>query len=114
MTAVVDNNLPLTLARRLRELQAGVEVKHLVELGLQNQSDDSLRQRWRRDAVIWITRDEDFWLDAPELWAVIWVNCHNPRLQFLRGAVAVAVASRLSTLPPGARLLVTEQLASLM
>ena len=114
MTAIIDNNLPLTLARRLRELQAACEVRHLVELGLQDQSDDNLRQRWRRDTVIWITRDEDFWLDAPGLWAVVWINCHNPRLQFLRGEVAVAVAARLPTLAPGARLLVTEQLVTLM
>ncbi|OGV66931.1 MAG: hypothetical protein A3K19_03670 [Lentisphaerae bacterium RIFOXYB12_FULL_65_16] len=114
MTALVDNNLPLSLARRMREIQDRVEVKHLVELGLQNRTDASLRRRWRHEGIIWITRDEDFWLDAPESWAVVWVHCHNPRLSFLRDVVAPAVAARLPALTPGARLLVTEQMVSLM
>ena len=114
MTAIVDNNLPLSLARRLGQLQTQVAVQHLVDLSLQNQTDQNLRRRWDKGQVIWITRDEDFWLDAPESWAVVWVQCHNPRLSFLRDVVAPAVAGRLAMLTPGARLLVTEQMVSLM
>ena len=66
MTAIVDNNLPLSLARRMGELQDRVEVQHLVDLGLQDRTDESLRRRWRHEAVVWITRDEDFWLEAPK------------------------------------------------
>ena len=51
MTAVVDSNLPLNLARRIAESQPGVEVKHLVELGLQDQTHDDLRRRWFHDFV---------------------------------------------------------------
>jgi len=114
MTAVVDNNMPLSLARRMRDLQSLIPVMHIVELGLQDRSDDSLRRHWRQDEVIWVTRDEDFWLDAPASWAVVWVHCHNPRLSFLREVVAPAIAARLAELRPSARLLVTEQLVSLM
>ena len=114
MTAIVDNNLPLSLARRLGESQRAVTVKHVVELGVQDHPDDGLRRRWQFEPVIWITRDEDFWLEAPESWAVVWVSCHNPRLSFLRDVVAPAVAGRLAELTPGARLLVTETLISRM
>ena len=114
MTAIVDNNLPLSLARRMGESQREVEVKHVVELGVQDETDDDLRRRWQDQAVIWITRDEDVWLDAPERWAVVWVSCHNPRLAFLRDAVAPAIAARLADLAPGARLLVTENLIALV
>ena len=114
MIAVVDNNLPLSLARRLAELQKAVEVRHLVDLGLQHQSDEKLRRHWQNDEVIWVPRDEDFWLGSPKGWAVVWVNCHNPRLVFLRDRVAPAIASRIPDLTPGCRLLVTEEIVSLM
>jgi predicted nuclease of predicted toxin-antitoxin system len=114
MIAVVDNNLPLSLARRLAGLQSSIEVQHLVDLGLQHQSDESLRRRWRHDAIVWISRDEDFWLGSPKRWAVVWINCHNPRLAFLRDQVAPAIASRIPDLTPGSRLLVTEEMVSLI
>jgi hypothetical protein len=62
MIAIFDNNLPLSLARQMGQLQTGVAVSHIVELGLQDRSDASLRRRWKHDEVIWITRDEDFWM----------------------------------------------------
>lgn len=114
MKAIVDNNLPLSLARRLSASQRAVEVNHVVDLGVQDRSDEDLRRKWRNHAVIWITRDEDFWLDAPERWAIVWVNCHNPRLAFLRDVVAPAIAGWLAELDPGARLLVTESVIALM
>ena len=114
MIAIVDNNLPLSMARRMGQLQNRVAVSHLVDLGLQDLTDQSLRRHWRHDDVIWITRDEDFWLDAPKTWAVVWVRCHNPRLAFLRDEVAPAIAARLPDLTSGARFLVTEELLTLM
>jgi len=114
MNAIVDNNLPLSMARRLGELQNHVEVTHVVDLGVQDESDESLRKRWRHENIVWLTRDEDFWLDAPEPWAVVWIHCHNPRLSFLRDVVAPAIAGRLPELAAGSRLLVTEELVSLM
>ena len=114
MIAVVDNNLPLSLVRRLAERQGSVEVRHLVDLRLQHRSDESLRRHWRHEAIVWISRDKDFCLESPKGWAVVWVNCHNPRLAFLRGRVAPAIASRIPELGPGSRLLVTEEVVSLM
>jgi hypothetical protein len=45
---------------------------------------------------------------------VVWINCHNPRLAFLRDRVAPAIASRIPDLDPGSRLLVTEEMVSLI
>ncbi len=114
MKAIVDNNLPLSLARQMGGSQHAVEVSHVVDLGVQDEPDAELHRRWCHEAVIWVTRDEDFWLDAPEGWAVVWINCHNPRLAFLRDVVGPAIAGRLAGLTPGARLLVTETVIGLV
>ena len=114
MRAIIDNNLPLVLAQRLRAAQNQVTVEHVVELGLQACSDTELRRRWEQDEIIWITRDEDFWLAAPSSWAVVWISCHNPRLAFLRDVLGPTVAEHLPRLTPGMRLLVTEDWVSVM
>ena len=78
MTAIVDNNLPISLTRWMDADQDEVAVRHVVDLGLQDETDDALRSRWHNDSIIWVTRDQDFWLDAPDPWAVVWIDCHNP------------------------------------
>ena len=110
MTAIVDNNLPISLTRWMDADQDEVAVRHVVDLGLQDETDDALRSRWHNDSIIWVTRDQDFWLNSPDRWAVVWIDCHNPRLAFLRDTVAPAVAGWLPQLKPGARLRVTESL----
>ena len=114
MRAIIDNNLPLTLGLRIRDLVPDADVAHVAELGLQDESDQQLRVRWRQDTIAWISRDEDFWLDAPEQWAVVWISCHNPRLAFLRDRIAPVIADHLPRLKSSDRLLVTEDFASLM
>lgn len=110
MTAIVDNNLSVSLARRMGADQSQVDVRHVVDSGLQHATDDALRSRWRSDNIVWVTRDQDFRLDAPDPWAVVWIDCHNPRLAFLRDVVAPAVAGWLPQLRRGARLRVTESM----
>ncbi len=110
MKAIIDNNLPATIGRRVREIKPGADIVHLIELGLQDRKDQELREHWRDDPIIWISRDEDFWLDSPQQWAVVWVSCHNPRLAFLRDKVAPAIATHLDALRPGVRLLITEDI----
>jgi predicted nuclease of predicted toxin-antitoxin system len=108
MRAIVDNNLPLTMTRQARELAPGVDVKHVSELGLAEASDDFLRKKFSGDHVIWISRDEDFWLASPESWSVIWISLHNPKLAFLRDTIAPILAGQLPNLKPGERLLINE------
>jgi predicted nuclease of predicted toxin-antitoxin system len=110
--AIIDNNLPVTVLKRIRTIVPDADVDHLADLGLQDLTDAQLRRRWQRREIAWITRDEDFWHDAPMQWAVIWVSCHNPRLAFLRDNVAPTIAQRLRLLRPGDRLLITEDLVS--
>ena len=114
MKLLIDNNLPVSLAIRLRKTAAGHDVQHIYDLGLQAHSDTQLMARWHHDNIIWVSRDEDFWLTAPANWAIVWVACHNPRLSFLRDTVAPLIAANLTRLTPGARLVITEGMATFM
>ena len=77
MKAVIDNNLPVTIRERIQEIRPDADVVHIADLGLQDQKDSELRRRWQHEEIVWVTRDEDFWSDAPAKWAVVWVSCHN-------------------------------------
>jgi predicted nuclease of predicted toxin-antitoxin system len=111
MRVILDNNLPCRMASVLRSSLPDVEVAHLNELGASDWSDDALRKRWASEFVVWVTRDEDFWMDSPTQWAIVWVNCHNPRLTFLTTSVAPLIAGSVSNLRPGSRLLISEDMA---
>jgi predicted nuclease of predicted toxin-antitoxin system len=108
MKCIVDNNLPVTLVRCIRCTWPEADIDHIHDLGLHDCCDDGLRQRWQTDPIIWITRDEDFWLRRPDMWAVIWIACHNPSLAFLRDHIAPTIATVLPTLRPGTRVMITE------
>ena len=99
------------MASALRTMLPGVEVMHLSELGASDWDDGMIRKRWAEEFIVWVTRDEDFWLDSPAQWAVVWVDCHNPRLAFLKTSVASLIAGSVSSLRPGSRLLVSEDMA---
>jgi predicted nuclease of predicted toxin-antitoxin system len=89
-----------------------VEVHHLSDLGASNLDDDMIRARWTEEFIVWVTRDEDFWLDAPSSWAIVWVNCHNPRLAFLKASIAPLIATGVPSLRSGSRLLISEDMAT--
>ena len=100
------------MASALRSVLPDVEVHHLSDLGASNWDDDVIRARWAEEFIVWVTRDEDFWMDAPSQWAVVWVNCHNPRLAFLKTSIAPLIATGVSSLRPGSRLLISEDMAA--
>ena len=111
MRVILDNNLPWRMASVLRSSLPGIEVAHLSELGASDWDDDMIRKRWAEEFVVWVTRDEDFWIDAPSQWAIVWVNCHNPKLTFLKTSLAPLIAAGVSSLRSGSRLLISEDMA---
>ena len=114
MNVILDNNLPWRMAKALQAMLPDCRVAHLSDLGMSDCDDGEIRRRLAAEPVIWITRDEDFWLDAPANWAIVWVACHNPRLAFLREALAPAIARHVPHLQPGSRLLATEDVVTLI
>ena len=114
MIVILDNNLPWRMAKAIQVLAPSVKVEHLSALGMSDCDDGEIRRRLATEPVIWITRDEDFWLEAPASWAIVWVSCHNPRLSFLRQALAPAIGARIPHLRPGSRLLVSEDVVTLI
>jgi predicted nuclease of predicted toxin-antitoxin system len=108
MHALVDNNLPITLVKRIRVDIPDFAIDHIYDLGLASCSDSAIRRRFADEEIIWITRDEDFWLDCPARWSVVWLALHNPTLAFLRDSVAPALVKRLPSIRPGQRVLITE------
>jgi len=113
MRVILDNNLPRRMAKSLQGLAPGCDVCHLSDLECRLR-DGEIRRRLGGESIVWITRDEDFWLDAPASWAIVWVACHNPRLAFLRESLAPAIARHLPDLVPGSRLLATEDVVTLI
>jgi predicted nuclease of predicted toxin-antitoxin system len=103
MRVVVDNNLPRSLARLLG--QSGIEAAHVLDLGLANVSDRVLRERLAGAPVIFLSRDDDFWVDYPHGWAVVWVALHNPTLAQLKDPIARTLARLIPDLRPGQRVL---------
>ena len=84
MRFLVDNQLPVTLARHLRK--NGHDCEHVLDVGLANALDiDICRYAEREDRVI-ISKDEDFLYLASRPGAAtkfLWVrlgNCRTPAL----------------------------------
>lgn len=69
MRVVVDNNLPYSLARRLS--QAGLTAIHVLDLGMASVADHVLRERLAGEAIVFLSRDDDFWLEHPPQWAIV-------------------------------------------
>ena len=72
MTVIVDNNLPRSLSRLLKA--SGIEATHVGDLGLSQATDQTLRERFATESIIFISRDGDFWSSHPPTWGVIWVE----------------------------------------
>ena len=103
MKVVIDNNLPRSLARVLAA--AGIEAVHVYDLGLANASDRMLRQRFSDEPVVLLSRDDDFWVDHPSGWDVVWLALHNPTLAQLKGPIAHTLKQIIPQLRPGQRVL---------
>jgi len=103
MKVVIDNNLPWSLARILR--QRSLDAVHVVDLGLANASDQKLREYFATQEVILLSRDDDFWRNAPSKWTVVWIALHNPTLTQLKGPVTGVLMQVIPKLRPGQRVL---------
>jgi len=114
MTVILDNNLPWRMVKSLQAVLPDCRVLHVSDMGMSSCEDKEIKRRLAAEPVVWITRDEDFWLDAPVGWAVVWVDCHNPRLVFLRESLVPAIAQHIPSLGRGSRLWVTEDMVSLV
>lgn len=76
MKFLVDAQLPPALCGWLRE--RGHESDHVFELGLTAASDDEIAARAEADAVVLISKDEDFvTLRLPDRFAFLWLRCGN-------------------------------------
>ena len=58
MNLILDEGLPLRAAVALR--QAGIEARHVLELGMGGASDQAILERARRDGATVVTLDADF------------------------------------------------------
>ncbi len=103
MRVVLDNNLPRSLAYQLQRV--GFDAVHVIELGLAHATDAIVRHHFAEESVIFLSRDDDFWRNAPHDWVVVWLALHNPPLAYLRGPVARTLTELLPRLRPGQRVL---------
>ena len=103
MKVVVDNNLPRSVSRLLAE--SGLEAVHVGELGLSQATDQTLRQRFAGESVVFVSRDGDFWSQHPPGWAVVWIALHNPTLAQLKGPICRLLVRLIPTLRSGQRVL---------
>lgn len=87
MKFLVDNQLPVALARFLRE--QGVEAQHVLDVGLAQSSDRTITQYAGEHGMIVISKDEDFFhLAASEQSCpLVWVRLGNCRTSQLLSAV---------------------------
>ena len=104
MKVVVDNNLPFSLAALLRKSK--IDAVHVVEANISDASDDVLRERFLKDEIIFLTRDNDFWLNHPSQWTVIWLALHNPKLSEIKGPVCKTLTALIPSLRPGQKVLI--------
>lgn len=103
MKVVLDNNLPRSLAVRLAA--AGMEAVHVVDIGLSQASDQQVREQFAHEPIVFVSRDEEFWLQRPPTWAIVWVALHNPTLAQLRGPIADQLVHVIPALRSGQRAL---------
>ena len=85
MKVVIDNNLPYSLTTLLRN--AGIEATHVIDAKLADVDDNVLRKHFAKDPIIFLTRDNDFWIDHPPSWIIVWLALHNPKLAEIRGPI---------------------------
>ncbi len=99
MKFLVDNQLPLALARALTE--KGFDCEHVFELGMARASDiDIWRYAISKDRVL-ITKDEDFVRlvsASTNAGKLIWVRLGNCRNEVLIAAISSKLDEIIATL----------------
>lgn len=58
MKILLDENFPLPLYHRLKT--AGLDVEHIIVLGLRGIKDSELRKRLAREEIVLLTQDTEF------------------------------------------------------
>jgi len=81
---LVDNQLPVALARLIRD-DLGSEAVHVADVGLQEASDEEIWRYASANGLILISKDEDFVSLASKAPAagLLWVRLGNTRRVFL-------------------------------
>lgn len=106
MKWLVDNQLPLTLAKLLREL--GEDAVHVLEIVLAQADDTVVWQRALDEGRIVVTKDEDFshLLARSGAGQVVWVRLGNCRNEALLAAWRESFERLRSALSSGQGLIV--------
>jgi predicted nuclease of predicted toxin-antitoxin system len=102
---LIDNQLPVALARRLGEL--GHDVQHVVQVGLDEAADVDVWRRATADRRVVVSKDEDFVYLANrsgDQGRLIWVRLGNCRRAALIDAFERALPAIEEALGSGQRI----------
>lgn len=90
MKLLVDNQLPAALARFLSA--SGLDCQHVLDIGLEAASDQTIWDLARKENLVIVTKDEDFAQLADRQMSippqVLWIRLGNCRKAALLKAVA--------------------------
>jgi predicted nuclease of predicted toxin-antitoxin system len=106
MIYLIDNQLPLTLARHLQ--LSGLEATHVSELGLEHAEDRELWDYAKVNECAIVSKDQDFlYLSAsdPDGPPFVWVRLGNCRNSALLGAFDAVLPQLLSSVNAGAKVI---------
>ena len=104
MNFLLDNQLPVALAKRLVAL--GHESRHVLDLGLDKATDTEIWKHAATHSLVLITKDEDFLQRAslPDVPVqIIWVRLGNCRNIVLLGAFESVLTQLVAALQAGNR-----------
>ena len=103
MRLLLDENFPLALYRRLRD--AGQDVEHVITLGQRGIGDDALRSRLAREALVFLTHDDEFADIPPDFPSQVIVSRLPQRMPIAeRVEIWVATLQRFAERRPQERL----------
>lgn len=106
MIYLVDNQLPLALARHLQSF--GLEAAHVSEAGLERARDREIWDYAKTNGCAIVSKDEDFlYLSASDATGppFIWVRLGNCRNSSLLAAFDAVLPQLLSSVDAGAKVI---------
>ena len=90
MKLLVDNQLPAALARFLST--HGIDCQHVLDIGLESASDQTIWNHAKKEGLVIVTKDEDFAQLADRQMSippqVLWIRIGNCRKAVLLNAIA--------------------------
>ncbi len=86
----------------------GYEAEHVIECSLDAAPDDDIRNHFKNENLILVSRDSDFWNNTPDPWALIWIHVHNPRILDLATWLYENLKQVVKDTQPRARHIITE------